>query len=260
MQLRALLFLVFSVFVLLGCQTKIPELSLADIRVPDPERDLRRELGVTKVIQFSDYFERDSLGIDTFVIQQFNSNGDLLSSYRYGFYEREFYKYNASGWVDSFSQVTDYVETRKYSYALLLDKMCLTQSWYWGDTIALNYYYDQTGRVNKLHGLRGGEKYLYDETGRLKMKIRYPTMQQWLDMSHFAFMVRGPVWVYRYYYTGNGVFLDSIVKRVYDIDGYKICGSTITYYGELGFPSAKIEEDREPIFYQSVTGKNKEKE
>lgn len=253
MQLRALLFLVFSVFVMLGCNTKTPELSLADIRVPDPERDLRRELGVERIVEISrdcHYWMRG----DTMSAVRYDSIGRLVQadSYYNLWHGRNKGFYTSGYWLDSTISIVCMLNIERYDYELYSHrhKLLMRRGVEYPEPDSIWYLYNTNGQVQKEKQKFTERIFHCDNEGRLMLETFWVQPDAYFWGGSDSLYERGVVATTRFYYRENGSFLDSVVKSEFDLDGMNVHNGSTKYFNDQGLPTYTAYERGDTTWYQ----------
>lgn len=242
----------------LGCAAPEP-ISLRDIKLPDPEGELAKHLGITAIeeVGICDYFPNSTF--DEAASTYFDEQGQkLMVIYAYpDSYQQGFMLYRLmDGWsIASQSRPVDawcglsrsYL---KHASILLEDSSMVVEDVYdirdlTEPMYTARYFYNGKGHVINMQDPWHSMTCSYDNDGRLLQKVETPKgpiyhsyEKPHIDESERSgFRTRNS----RYYYRNEtGPLLDSIVSVLTDAEDKVRWDSYTKYFDEKGYPVKKV--------------------
>lgn len=270
--MRATTTLILLYVLLLSCSGCIEPkpLHLSDIKIPDPEGDLAKHLGILAIeeVGWCEYYYKPPvddyfLNYDTLNITTYDTNGVKTRIIEFGFWPtKTSYYYGDEGLLEI--TIRPYGDGDFYHcYDLFPDSNLLVHNicpYILGDNtysavgcMLEKVFLDGQGIIQEqlIKDIQG-VFYHYDTLGRLISKVVYD-----LPESHERSIKRFNkasvdyyTWVTStyYYYRGNGVLLDSIVQKKFDNKGKDLHGGYTQFYDHTGYPILKRYKETDQVY------------
>lgn len=255
--------LILTSTLLISCGEPAKQLTLSDIKIPDPEGDLAKHLGIMAVEEVGAceyrHYGSDDIS-DTLTTSVYYPDGKLRYVITFNMTTKKTsYKYDEEGYL--MQLVRPYNDGDVcFNYSVDQEKnelTCEISDYSAYDNICKGEWaeferskFDRNGTIQEsLIMGKVGRQYYYDSLGRMVCKLQYD-LPEYHKFARYRYPNGRDVWITStyYYYRGKGVLLDSVVQRCFDKNGIDQQAGFQQYFDRKGYPMLKRYDLRGDVY------------